>query len=60
MGVKIDYQTQRAVVSEFRKHGSYSVASRVTGVHPQTCSRIVKAYDRYGESFFSDYPEPLK
>lgn len=56
----IDYDIQRRVVIEFAKTGSYKVVSARTGVHPITCSRICRAYARYGESFFSNYPTPLK
>lgn len=56
----LDYETQRKVVIEFAKSGSYKVASAKTGVHRMACSRICKAYAKYGESFFSDYPTPLK
>lgn len=56
----LDYETQRKVVIEFAKSGSYKVTSAKTGVHPMACSRICRAYARYGESFFSNYPTPLK
>lgn len=56
----INYDIQRRVVIEFAKSGSYKVTSWKTGVHPMACARICNAYAKYGESFFSNYPTPLK
>jgi transposase len=50
----------RKAIRTFNTTRSLEKAAESVGANKNTVQRWINCYRRYGESWFTDYPEPLK